>query len=64
MAKWYGVTVSKEEADAFKNFLRQEPSVIDFEPSSCYDDIHIEFLSELPFSEIIDKYLEYAKEVI
>ena len=60
MAEWYGVTLSKETASVFKDFLRQEPAILDFEPSECYDNIHIEFQSELPFEEVINRYIDYT----
>lgn len=64
MGNWYGVTLSKETASVFKDFLRQEPAIITFEPSECYQNIHIEFKTELSFEEIINKYIAYgtAKE--
>ena len=56
---WYGVTVSKETAEVFKKFLRQEPAILDFEPSECYSNIHIEVKTELPFEEVIDRYIDW-----
>lgn len=60
---WYGVTVSKETAEVFKEFLRQEPAILDFEPSECYQNIHIEFKTELSFEEVaIDRYSEWLSK--
>ena len=56
---WYGVTVCKETAEVFKDFLRQEPAILDFEPSECYSNIHIEFETELSFEEVIDRYIDW-----
>ena len=59
MAEWYGVTLSKETAETFKDFLRQEPAILDFEPSGCYEKVHIEFKTELPFEEVINRYIDW-----
>ena len=56
---WYGVTVSKETAEVFKEFLRQEPAILDFEPSECYQDIHIEVETDLKFAEMLDRYIDW-----
>lgn len=56
---WYGVTLSRERASVFKEFLRQEPAILDFEPSECYQDIHIEVKTELKFAEMLDRYIDW-----
>jgi len=37
---WYGVELTKEKAEIFKEYLREKR--IKFEPSECYNLIHIE----------------------
>lgn len=61
---WYGVTLNRERAEMFKGFLRQEPAILDFEPSECYSNIHIELKTELPFSEVMDRYFDYLRNAV
>lgn len=59
--QWYGVTMTKKEAEPFKNFLREFD--IDFEPSECYANIHIEFKTALPFDFVMMEFLRYNNGV-
>ena len=58
--QWYGVTMSREVAEQFKNFLRKLN--IYFEPSECYADIHIEFKTAIPFDYLMTDFEESRKE--
>ena len=53
---WYGVTMTKEEAEQFKNFLREMG--VYFEPSECYDKVHIEFKTAIPFDFVMAEFKE------
>ena len=55
--QWYGVTMTREEAEQFKDFLRELD--VYFEPSECYANIHIEFKTALPFDFIMAEFEEY-----
>ncbi len=54
---WYGITLDRKKAEDFKNFLRKEE--IYFEPSECYQNIHIEFRTDLSFEEIMSGFIDY-----
>lgn len=57
--RWYGVTMTREEAEQFKDFLRELD--IYFEPSECYADIHIEFKTAVPFEYLMMVFEEYRE---
>lgn len=57
--QWYGVTMTREEAEQFKNFLRELG--VYFEPSECYENIHIEFKTALPFDFVMAEFEEYKR---
>ena len=61
---WYGVEVTKEIAPKLKEFLRQEHSVLDFEPSECWDRIHIEIKAEISYEELSDKFMAWLKKEV
>ena len=49
--------MTREEAERFKNFLRELD--IYFEPSECYENIHIEFKTAVPFDYLMAEFEEY-----
>ena len=59
---WYGITLGRGRATSFKEFCRADPSILTFEPSSCYDNIHIEFGTELPFEEVINRFIDWERK--
>ena len=56
--QFYGITLSPETARKFKEFLWSEN--IYFEGSGCYENIHIEFLTDCSFEEVINDFVRYA----
>lgn len=53
---WYGVNMSSEKANIFKDYLREHD--IQFEPSSAFNQIHIECLMTEAEAEAFNKWID------